>query len=412
MSSSFATMQSVVVDVGSRSTRVGFSGEEAPRTVLRSCVGLPHTKRPRPTLLQHRLDVVTGDEAYDDSGLLSLSWPIISGHVADYEGLEKLLFGALVEEARVSPDVNPFLFVESADVSRRDREQLCELLFESFNMPMVGLLTNTAATLYASGRTSGLAIDSGAGRTCVAAVEEGYTLAHSIRVSHIAGDVLTDELFAALRADGYPLSTSLDRDAVAAAKEALARVSADVSAEPVRGDADGFVTPAADDGFELPDQQRLFLLDHAYRVPEILFDVRLLTYTAASTAAATAMLPSTPTGYTRSNPAAEKTMLGWVDMLQDAAAAAPRYLESTLYESVVLGGGNTLFRGMEQRVQREIAALAPTGVQAACVAFPERGLAPWIGASIWGCSSVFPSTCLSKAAYDEQGCGVVHLYSQ
>lgn len=425
MSASAAPLQSVVVDLGSRNTRVGFSGEEAPRTVLRSCVGLPHSKRPRPTLLQHRLDIVTGDAAYEDSGLLELRWPVQHGHVSNYDDLEKLLFGALVDDARVSPDVNPFLFLEPADASRRDRERLCELLFESFNMPMVGLLTNTAATLYAAGRTSGLAIDSGAGRTCVAAVAEGYTLAHSIRLSGIAGDVLTDELFAALRADGYPLSTTADRDVVEAAKESLCRVSADADAEaaPARDSEQGSlvesstvedaVTPAAEDGFVLPDQQRLFLLHHAYTVPEILFDARRLVYTAtAAETAAACGRPATPTGYGRSNPSAEKALFGWVDLLRDAAAAAPRYLEATLYENVVLGGGNTLFRGLEQRVQREIAALAPTGVQASCVAFPERGLAAWIGASIWGCSPVYPSTCLSKASYHEQGSSVVHLYTQ
>lgn len=418
MSTSSASLRSVVIDVGSRTTRVGFSGEEAPRTVLRSCVGLPHAKRPRPTLLQHRLDVVTGDEAYEDSGLLDLHWPVQAGHVRDYEGLEKLLFGALVDEARVCPDANPFLFLEPADQSRRDRERICELLFESFDMPMVGLLTNTAATLFASGRTSGLAIDSGAGRTCVAAVEEGYTLAHSTRLSDVAGDALTDALLAALRSDGYPLSTSTDRDLVEAAKEALCHVSADVAAEPaavahhVDGDdsGDDFVTPAEDDGFVLPDQQRLFLLEHAYRIPEMLFDARLQT--DAQDARRRGVLPSTPTGYSRSNPMAEKVLNGWVDMLRDAAAAAPRYLEATLYENVVLGGGNTLFRGIEQRVQREIASLAPKGAQAACVAFPERGLAAWIGGSIWGCSAVFPDSCLSKATYHEQGCSVVHLYSQ
>jgi actin-related protein len=409
-------MQSVVVDVGSRNTRVGFSGEESPRTLMRSCVGLPHAKRPRPTLLQHRLDVVTGDEAYDDCGLLDLSWPVRNGHVCDYEGLEKLLFGALIDEACVPPDATAFLFLEPADQPRRDRERLCELLFESFNMPMVGLLTSTAATLYSAGRTSGLAIDSGAGRTCVAAVEEGYTLAHSIRLSRIAGDVLTDELFAALRADGYPLSTTADRDLVEAAKEALGRVSADMAAESaaqdrVNDDNDGFVTPSADDGFVLPDQQRLFLLDHAYKVPEILFDSRLLTYTA-DTVHTSPPLPSTPTGYTHSNPTAEKTLRGWVDMLRDSVATAPHYLETTLLENVVLGGGNTLLRGLEQRVQREIAALAPPSVRASCVAFPERGLAAWIGASIWGCSTAFPTACLTKAAYHEQGCGVVHLYAQ
>ncbi|GET93416.1 actin-like protein, putative [Leishmania tarentolae] len=407
MSGLSASIQSVVVDVGTRNTRIGFSGEEAPRTMLRSCVGLPCTKRPRPTLLQHPFDIVTGDAAYKDSGLLSLSYPVKAGHVCDYDALEKLLFYALVEETRVTPDVSPILFLESADQSRLDRERVCELLFESFNIPLAGFLTNTAATLYSSGRTSGLALDSGAGRTCVAAVHEGYTLAHSVRSSSIAGEALTDELFAALRADGYPLSTAADRDVVEAAKEALCRVSADAKDEEAR-QVGTHSHPDPADGFVLPDQERIFLLEHAYKVPEALFENTYLTYTSATLAER----PATPTGYSQSNPVVKKVLRGWVDMLRDSAAAAPQFLEQMLYENVVLGGGSTLFPGTEQRVQREISHIAPEGVQATCVAFPERGGATWVGGSIWGCSSVFPDTCLAKATYDEQGSSVVHFYTQ
>ncbi|KAG5464175.1 hypothetical protein LSCM1_00355 [Leishmania martiniquensis] len=400
-------VQSVVVDVGSRDTRIGFSGEEAPRTTLRSCVGLPCPKRPRPTLLQHPFDVLAGDAAYADSGLLEVTFPVKAGHVCDYDALEKLLFYAFTEKARVTPDVSPFLFLESADQSRLSRERLCEVLFESFNIPLAGLLTNTAATLYSSGRTSGLALDSGAGRTCVAAVEEGYTLAYSVRSSPIAGEALTNELFAALRAAGYPLSTAADRNVVEAAKEALCRVSADAKDEEARqvGMRDH---PDPADGFVLPDQERLFLLEHAYKVPEALFDRTYLTYTTPLSAE----LPSTPTGYSQSNPVVKKTLCGWVDMLRDAANAAPQLLRQVLYENVVLGGGSTLFRGTEERLQLEIVAIAPKGVQATCVAFPERGAAAWMGASIWGCSSAFPDTCLAKATYDEQGSNVVHRYTQ
>ncbi|KAG5490218.1 hypothetical protein JKF63_00337 [Porcisia hertigi] len=407
MTKTATDVQSVVVDVGTRNTRLGFSGEEAPRTLLRSCVGLPRAQRPRPTLLQHPLNFTAGDAAYEQSELLALTYPLKAGHVCDYDALEKLLFYALVEEARIIPDTSSFLFLEPASQSRPDRERFCELLFESFNIPLVGLLTNTAATLYASGRTSGLALDSGAGYTCVAAVQDGYTLAHSVRLSPIAGDVLTDELFAALRAAGYPLSTTTDRDTVEAAKEALCRVSADVKAEEARqvGMHD---QPDPADGFVLPDQERLFLLEHAYKVPEALFNNKYLTYTTATEAE----LPTTPTGYSRSNPLVKKALGGWVGMLSDAAASAPSFLKKMLYENVVLGGGNTLFRGTEQRLQREIAAVAPPEARATSVAFPERGAAAWMGASIWGCSSVFPDTCLAKATYDEHGSSVVHLHTQ
>ncbi|KAG5465645.1 hypothetical protein CUR178_00355 [Leishmania enriettii] len=407
MPSVSTSVESVVVDVGSRDTRIGFSGEEAPRATLRSCVGLPRPKRPRPTLLQHSFDIVAGDAAYRDDDLLELVFPVRAGHVHDYDAFEKLLFYAFVEEARITPDVSQFLFLEPADQPRLSRERLCEVLFESFNIPLAGLLTNTAATLYSSGRTSGLALDSGAGRTCVAAVEEGYTLAYSVRSSPIGGEALTDELFAALRADGYPLSTAADRDVVEAAKKALCRVSADAKDEEARqvGMRDH---PDPADGFVLPDQERLFLLEHAYKVPEALFDNTYLTYTTAISAER----PTTPTGYSQSNPAVKRSLCGWVDMLRDAATAAPRLLRQALYENVVLGGGNTLLRGTEERLQREIAAIAPKGARATCVAFPERGAAAWMGASIWGCSSVFPDTCLAKATYDEQGSSVVHRYAQ
>lgn len=408
-------MRTVVVDAGSQSFRVGYAGEEMPRFTMRSSVGLPRATGSRATLLQHRTDMVAGDESYHDRGVLRLSYPVQEGHVKDFTGLERLLFHGLVNQAHVVPDNTPLLFLEPADQRSSDRERLCEMLFETLNIPLAGLLSNTAAVVYASGRTTGLAVDSGAGRTCIAAVHEGYTLPRTVRCSPVAGNRLTDELVSSLRTKGYPFSTDADWELADKLKRKLCLVSSDLAADLQHfKESDA---PLPTDGYMLPDKERIFLLESAYTVPEALFNASYLSASAevvgATTDSADALLqPSTPTGFSLSNPSFQKPLKGWVEMIHSAIAAAPLRASTELYRNVVLGGGTTTFRGLDYRLQRDLSASTPEEIEPTCVAFEERHFAPWIGGSIWGCTPVFAETCVSKAKYHEDGASIVHRYAQ
>ena len=83
-------------------------------------------------------------------------------------------------------------------------------------------------------------------------------------------------------------------------------------------------------------------------------------------------------------------------------------IRKELYANVVLSGGNTMFPGLADRVQKEVAALAPATMKIKVIAPPERKYSVWIGGSILASLSTFQQMWISKQEYDESGPSIVH----
>ena len=79
-----------------------------------------------------------------------------------------------------------------------------------------------------------------------------------------------------------------------------------------------------------------------------------------------------------------------------------------LFANVVLSGGTTMFPGLADRVQKELAALAPSAVKVRVIAPPERKYSVWIGGSILASLGTFQQMWISKQEYDEGGPAIVH----
>lgn len=74
-------------------------------------------------------------------------------------------------------------------------------------------------------------------------------------------------------------------------------------------------------------------------------------------------------------------------------------LRRELFDHVVLCGGSTLFRGLPERLTKELDGLAPRGVKSRVVALKNRKLAAWIGGAIYASRTAW----VTKAKYDEAG---------
>ena len=83
-------------------------------------------------------------------------------------------------------------------------------------------------------------------------------------------------------------------------------------------------------------------------------------------------------------------------------------IHKDLYANTVLAGGNTMFPGMANRMQKEVSALVPSTMPIKIIAPPDRKYSAWIGGSILASLSTFEEMWISKADYDESGPTIVH----
>ena len=99
---------------------------------------------------------------------------------------------------------------------------------------------------------------------------------------------------------------------------------------------------------------------------------------------------------------------GLHELLYDCIKKCDIDTRPDLCVNIILSGGNTMFRGLAQRLQNEFASFMSPSLKVRTVAKPERKYNVWIGGSILASLSTFQQMWISKQEYDESGPSIVH----
>ena len=222
-------------------------------------------------------------------------------------------------------------------------------MFETFNVPAMYIAMQPVLALYSSGRTTGVVFDSGDGVSHAVPIFEGYAIPHAILRSELAGRQVTEYLIRLLMEQGNTVERARD------IKEKRCFVAQDFAHEMNTADS-----------------------TERFRAPECLFQPALI---------------------------GKEDTQGIHQTIHSSVMKCDEDVRKDLFANTVLSGGNTLFLGFAERMEKEITSLEPN---VKIVAPAKRDLSVWKGGSVLATQPNFKNMWIFKAEYDERGPSIVH----
>eukprot|EP00486_Rosalina_sp_Unknown_P012585 CAMPEP_0201591682 /NCGR_PEP_ID=MMETSP0190_2-20130828/189786_1 /ASSEMBLY_ACC=CAM_ASM_000263 /TAXON_ID=37353 /ORGANISM="Rosalina sp." /LENGTH=238 /DNA_ID=CAMNT_0048050117 /DNA_START=630 /DNA_END=1343 /DNA_ORIENTATION=- len=227
---------------------------------------------------------------------------------------------------------------------------MTQIFFETFNVTSFYVAIQAVLSLYASGRTTGVVFDTGDGVSHTVPIFEGYCLPHAVTRLDMAGRDLTENMQKILLERGYSFTTSAEFEIVRDIKEKLGYVALDFEEEMTAANESSDIEMV----YKLPDGNEITVGAERFRCAEVLFKPSIIGMEQE----------------------------GIHQLLYQSIMKCDVDIRKDLYANVVLSGGSSCFPGLQERMTKELTALAPASMKVNIVAPPERKYSVWIGGSI------------------------------
>ncbi|KYQ91386.1 actin [Tieghemostelium lacteum] len=370
------TPETIVIDNGSYYTKAGFAGDDAPRSIFPTIVGMKknnynnsgHQKIVNSIGLK---DSYIGDEVLSKKRFLDLYYPIEYGEITDWDKMEKLWKHIFVNELRVESSEHPLIITHSSLSTKQTKDKITEIMFETFKIPSLYVADQSLMALYSSGRNEGVVLDSGDQCTLSVPIIADQVQTNSIKKMNLGGRDLSKYLVELLNQKGYQ-SDDLNNYEYTRynIKEKLCYSALDFELE-----VSTVNNTAVEKSYELLDGNFITVGNERFRCTESLFQPSHL----------------------------QKEMDGIHQLCFNSIMNCPIETRYRLFNNIILCGGNTMFDGLKSRMEKELTALASSYYKIRIISSPERKYSSFIGSSIRASIATFRDVVISKREYDEVG---------
>lgn len=372
----------IVLDNGSGYLKVGFSGEDAPRAVLPTVVGIKTDDEAgaeehagMTVESQKKSQSFFGDEALREVNA-QITKPVNRGEIrleSNYkDALESLWDYTFRSVLGVEQEELPILIADPLPLGQSAypaRQWMAEVMFEKFKVKSLAIFNTAVLSLFSTGRTRGLVVESGEGVTQAVPVFEGYAIPHAIFKMEVAGYDITQKVMTMMEKE-RGAEHAANRKVMQDLKEKTCCVALDYDAAMKGRD----LADEESKSFELPDNQIIQVSqDIRLGAPEILFGNR------------------------------EQGAQSIQKICLDAINTCDLDFRMDLIRSLVVAGGTSMLPGFAPRLKTELSSLLPGEMarQIDVCVDSQRKYAAWIGGSMFASLSTFDQVAITRQEFED-----------
>lgn len=356
--SNLSLNQYLILDLGSQHTKAGYSGDGYPRFILPSVLGYrgdPQTSKESP--------LIAYDAIYaSEKEKINLVYPFEEKSKAEWDWrTAKELISSLITQLNINAKEYKVIYIEPLHANPMNTRRLTELLEQKLQFQKVIVYKQPHLILQEMNTPSGLVIELGHSLTSVVAYYKGYELSDTIQFFDIGGKIISEEFRNDIR---Y-------------------QIVQDVSLFDLGRIIDRYFYMAEDFNQEVEDYDRGKLKDYKTNLP-----------LSGKTIEITRRRFTIPEGLFK--PYLLKTDIesGLGEILEEAISACPPDTRAEILENVIISGGLSKLKGLDQRIKKEIEKMYPN-IEINVSKHQKPEATAWIGADTL-CSKGIPDSYFSS----------------
>jgi actin-related protein len=247
-----------------------------------------------------------------------------------------VIVSTIMMQLDIDPQVAQLIMTLPPTAPEQERDDLVELLLDTFGFAGICLQDQTQLALYSYNTTTGIIVDIGNHITVVPYID-GYAIEAGITRLPFGGNAITENLTKLVTMKGMRYFSETEMFINRFIKESLCYVSQSYEEDLAECDKDpkNFIRGVDVDRFQLPDHRKMVTLDASlFKAPEGLFSPHLWG----------------------------KDVPGLHEIVWKAIQACPIDQRREVSKNIFLSGGSSVIPGLKERLQKEVGSMAPTGV--------------------------------------------------